>query len=86
MAYPPPARPLCTVVLNGGSRGGLTLEDPKCLVLPKIPSQTLLYHKIGWLVAWAKKKNWIWASLFAGQFQNGVRTPQFFFFFKFIDP
>ena len=22
-----------------------------------------------------QKKNWIWASLFAGQLQNGVRTP-----------
>ena len=31
-------------------------------------------------LAWTKKKkNWIWASLFAGQFQNGVRTPQNFF-------
>ena len=35
--------------LKWGSRGGLTLEDLKCFVLPKIPSQTLLYHKIGWL-------------------------------------
>ena len=27
-------------------------------------------------LAWAKKKNWIWASLFTGQFCIGIRTPQ----------
>ena len=29
------------------------------------------------LLAWAKKKKfWIWASVFAGQFFIGIRTPQ----------
>ena len=27
---------------------GVTLEDLKCLVLTKTPSETILYHKIGW--------------------------------------
>ena len=48
-------------------------------MLPLVFHISVLGYKICYLyiLAWAKKKKiWIWALLFTGQFCIGIRTPQ----------
>ena len=62
----------------------LKSKRPANLFLPLLQCSPVLCYRgqmfiivnYSWSLAWTKFFFWIWASLFAGQFQNGVRTPQ----------